>query len=420
MSERALHLCDAKGVSLHQISPGIHAPGFNFTAYLKSDYLRELDRQNLLILGEGELHQDLTTLIRVAKDRLKEYFRLRAAEGSVALLQEWKDERIYPYEGVPSDRIEEAERQVFDVVAVNINSYLPDFDKSKPESKRLTFNLVKQALKENPESLKRIIQEVLALPKEQQEDFAQLLEKTTLPAIISSAKLVSNRLDFLKALDILLFDRESKKKLLERDQLHHILAKETWIFGEEFHLTHNEETLNDVLDKHLEILRKPLEDDSPVTLEDGSSGRIDLMMARSIPLPRANEREHLIVELKRPSKKICTTVLNQIESYALAVAKDERFRDTKTKWIFWAISNEMTDEARRKARQRDRPEGLVYDDSELNMTVWAKSWGQVIQDCRGRLNFFKEKLNYEADRLSATQYLLKTHEKYLPSCVKTN
>lgn len=420
LNERALHLCDAKGVSLHQVSPGIHAPGFNFTAYLKSDYLRELDQQNLLILGEDELHQDLSTLIRVAKDRLKEYFRVKAAEDSVTLLQEWKDERIYPYEGAPGDKIEEAERQVFDVVAVNINSYLPDFDKAKPESKRFTFNLVKEALKENPESLKRIIQDVLALPKEQQEDFAQLLQKTTLPAIISSAKIVTNRLDFLRALEALLFDKESKKQLLERDQLHHILAKESWIFGEEFHLTHNEETLNDVLDKHLKILRKPLDDDSPITLEDGSTGRIDLMLARSIPLPRADEREYLVVELKRPSKRICTTVLGQVEDYAMAVAKDERFRDTKTKWIFWAVSNDMTDEARRKARQRGRPDGLVFDDPELNITVWAKSWGNVIQDCRGRLNFFKEKLNYEADRFSATQYLLKTHEKYIPSCIKSD
>jgi hypothetical protein len=129
--------------------------------------------------------------------------------------------------------------------------------------------------------------------------------------------------------------------------------------------------------------------------------------------PRADEWEHLVVELKRPSKKVDGTVVSQIKSYAIAVAQDERFRDTKTKWIFWVLSNEMTDEARRDARQRGRPEGVVYDDSELNITVWAKTWGQLLQDCKGRLNFFKKNLNYEADRDSAKNYLRVKHEKVL-------
>ena len=413
--ERALHLCDARGISLHQVSPSIHAPGFNFTAYLKSDHIRELDKSGLLTLED--LHPDVTLLINAAKGKLKEHFRKRSIENTGELLQKWKADKIYPYQGEPLDKVEEAERQVFDVVAVNINSYLSDFDDSSLTSKRLTFNLVKQALKQNPESLQRIFQDVLNLPKEHQDDLAQLLDKTSLSAIISSAKLVANRLDFLRGLELMLFGEESKKKLLERDQLHQVLASETWIFGEEFHLTNNEETLNEVLAKFRDKILKPLADDSPVTLEDGSTGRIDLMLARSVPQPRADEREHLVVELKRPAKKICTEVLGQIKGYAIAVAKDERFRDTKTKWVFWVISNEMTDEARRDSRQRNRPEGLVFDDEELRITVWAKTWGQIIQDCKGRLNFFKEKLDYEATHDSALTYLKSAHEKYIPTCL---
>lgn len=414
--DRALHLCDASGISLHEVSPGIQAPGFNFTAYLKCDHIRELDRQGLLTMED--LHKDVAALVQAAKAKLREHFRLRAVENAGALLQEWKDEKIYPYEGAPKDKVEEAERQVFDVVAVNINSYLSDFDDSSTTSKRFTFNLVKQALKENPETLQRIFQDVLNLPKEHQDDLAELLQKTTLSAIIASAKLVANRLDFVRGLEMMLFDRESKQQLLERDQLHQVLAKETWIFGEEFHLTSNEETLNEVLEKYLSKLGKRTDDDAPVTREDGSTGRIDLMLARSVPQSRADEREHLVVELKRPSKKIDTEVLSQVKSYAIAVAQDERFKDTKTRWIFWAISNEMTEEARREARQRNRPEGLVYDDEELRITVWSKTWVQLLQECKARLNFFKQRLDYEADRASALNYLKKAHEKYIPTAVK--
>jgi hypothetical protein len=307
-----------------------------------------------------------------------------------------------------------AERQVFDVVAVNINSYLADFDEASLTNKRFTFKLVKQSLKENPESLQLIFQDVLKLPKEAQDDLAELLQKTTLSAIITAARLVANRLDFLRGLEMLLFDTESKEQLLERDQLHRVLENETWFFGENFHLTNSDESLDEVLRKYLAKLGKRVDDDSPVLREGGKTGRIDLMLARTVPQPRADEREHLVVELKRPSKKIDLEVLSQVESYALAVAQDERFKDTKTKWVFWAISNEMTEEARRKGRQRDRPEGLVFDEPELRITVWAKTWGQLIQECKGRLHFFKEKLEYEADRETATAYLKKAYEKYLP------
>lgn len=410
--DRELHLCDAKGVSMHHVPVGISAPGYNFTAYLKSDYFRELDKTGQLALDE--LNPDCISLVGLAKPKLKEYFRKRAAEDAAGLVREWKNSKVYPYEGEPEDVIEQVEREVFDVVAVNIHSYLSDFDEASTTNQRFTFNLVKQALKENPESLQRIFADVLKLPKEQQDDLASLLEKTSLAAIISASKTVANRLDFIKGLEALVFDAESKKKLLERDQLHKILSQETWIFGEAFNLTSNEETLEEVLAKHREKLGKRVDDDGPVKLEDGSGGRVDLMLARAVPSAKANEPEYLVIELKRPSKKIDSEVLSQVESYALAVAQDERFAHTKTRWVFWAVSNEMTKDAERKSNQKNRERGLVYEDAEQQIVVFAKTWGQIIIDAKARLQFFKEKLKYEADHASARQYLEKTHAKYLP------
>jgi hypothetical protein len=414
--ERALHLCDESGISLHEISPGIQAPGFNFTAYLKSDQLRELDKEGLLSLEE--LHPDVSMMVGSAKNKLKEHFRIRQAEDAQALVREWKEHKVYPYEGEPADPLETAERQVFDVVAVNLNAYLTDFEEASDTNKRFTFNLIKQSLKENPESLQLIFKDILSLPKERQDDLAELLKKTSMTAIISSAKIVADRLNFLRGLKILLFDEDSKKQLLERDQLHKILAQETWVFGENFHLTNNEESLNEVLKKYEDRLGRSSNDDSQVNREDGSGGRVDLLLARTVPQPRPDEWEHLVVELKRPQKKIDQEVLMQVKSYALAVAKDERFRHTKTRWIFWVISNDMTEEAIAESNQAGRAPSLVYDDSKNSITVWSKTWGQLIQECEGRLHFFKKQLNYEADRESAKAYLEKAHEKYLPSCIK--
>jgi len=297
---------------------------------------------------------------------------------------------------------------------LNINSYLADFDDATLTNKRFTFSLVKQALKENPESLQKIFTDVLRLPKDRQDDLAELLEKTTLPAIITAARLVADRLNFLRGLEILLFSRESKERLLERDQLHKILTKETWIFGEEFNLTSNEDTLNEVLEKHKGYLGQPYDDEEPVTLEGGGEGRIDLLLARSIPQPHPDEREYLVVELKRPKKKIDLEVISQIKRYANAVTKDERFHDTKTRWVFMTVSNQMTDDAHLDANAPDRPKGVVGF-LPNGISIWAKSWGQIIQDAKGRLEFFKQSLEYEADSESARSYLRRAHEKYLPS-----
>jgi hypothetical protein len=414
-TERVIHLCDKNGIALHELSAGqqIRAPGFNFTVYIKSDHFRELDKANLLSLAE--LHPDVQTIVNVAKNKAKEHFRRRLLEDQGMIVERWKKEQIYPYNDKPHlDPVELVERQVFDILAVNVQSYLPSFEGADVKSRKFTFLLLAQAIRSNPESVQEIIVEVLGLKKDAQDDLAALLKKTPLSSIISSAQIVTNRLDFLVGLETMLFDKESKKRLLERDQLHPVLKKEAWLFQEEFALAGSEQRLEDVLKKHLDLLGKREDDPELVDVGEGKTGRVDLMLQKAIQ-PRTGEYEYLIVELKRPSQKINPKVLSQIEAYAIAVANDERFRGVPARWTFIAISNELDDIAKRKANQRGWPRGKVYDDAELNITVWAKEWAEVINDARARLWFVNKHLSYEADRDSAKTYLEKTHSKFIPS-----
>lgn len=416
-TDRVLHLCDEDGITLHDLTAGtqIRAPGFNFTVYIKSNLFRELDSSNELALAE--LHPDVQSVLKVVRNKVKEHFRLKLLEQQGQIIDRWKEEKIYPYEDNHElNSIEQAERQVFDILAVNVQSYLPSFEDADNKSKKFTFKLLAQALKDNPDSIQEIIGEVLGLKKDAQDDLAELLKKTPLSSIISSAKIVANRLDFLLGLDSLIFDKETKRVLLERDQLHKILEQEAWIFQEDFGLAGSEQRLEDVLSIHLSKLGVRVDDveNAPVIVEGEKTGRIDLMLHKAAE-PRAGEYDYLIVELKRPSKKINSEVINQIESYAIAVAKDERFKNLKIRWTFMAISNELDEHAERKANQRDRPKGLVYDDQEHNIRVWIKTWSEIINDAKVRLQFVNKQLCYEADRESSTSYLRQTHEKFIPS-----
>lgn len=417
-TDRVFELCDKAGVSLHEVTigPQIKAPGYNFTVYVKSDHFRDLDKEGALVLSD--LNQDVADILGAVKVKVREHFRRRILQHRSETIQRWKDEKIYPYEDKAEvNASEQIERQVFDILAVNVEDHLPSFDEAPSKSKKFTFRLLAQAIRENPDSVRTIMDEVLNLKKEEQDDLATLLQKTTLSKIITSARIVADRLNFVEALSDLLFNRESKKRFLERDQLHKALEVESWIFKEDFNLAGSEKTLEDALAIHIGKLCKREDDadesDDPVLREEDKGGRIDLMLSRSIQ-PTQGCHEYLVIELKRPKQKINSEVLAQIESYAFAVAKDSRFDQKRTKWTFMVVSNEMDEYAKLKSRQKDRPEGVVFQSDDSSITVWAKTWSEILNDARARLNFFSQQLDYQADSDSELAYLRRAHSKYIP------
>lgn len=410
-TERRLFFCDAAGFPLDSSSPGIQAPGFSFTAYLKSDYFAKLLSENRLEIAE--LDQATATAMTAAKEAMRDHFRRRASEEAAGLVEQWQRDDIYPYREPPQTEVEKIERQVFNVVALNVNHFLPAFEDSDEKSKRFQLRLLRHAVEHAPDDLSKIFNEVLDLPTEKRQELAGLLDRTTLSHIIGASKIITDRLEFLQGLETLVFDPDLKHKVRERTQLHRILAENAWIFGEQYHLSVDDQSLTEVLKQHVAAQGREVEIDEIVTRADGRRGIVDLMFSRNIQLAGSEEREHLIVELKRPDVAIKAETITQIESYAFAVAADARFRDVPAKWVFWAVSSEMDDHARRKVSERDRPKGMLHQSDDPSITIWVKTWSQIISDCRARLRFFSEKLNYAPDRDASVAHLKATYDKYL-------
>ncbi len=222
--KRSLLLCDENGMALHEVNPGIQAPGFEFTAYLRWSGFRELGIENLPL---EEFNPTLRSAINAAQQMLRQHFRRRSAEMARSAVERWKDEQIYPYSEPPKTSVERVERDVFDVVALSVASYSPGFENSDTTTKRLSFRLLAEAVTQSPEAVQRILREVIDLPIERQEELSRLLDRTSLGAIVGAAKRIADRLDFLAGLEQLLFVEENRKTLLERTQLHRIVAEET-------------------------------------------------------------------------------------------------------------------------------------------------------------------------------------------------
>lgn len=405
---RALYLCDSNGMALHEIKPGVQAPGFDFTAYVRWGGFADLGHD--LVLAEMG-HEQITPVVEAAQNALRSHFKERASSRQRELIEQWKAEKSYPYTDAPKDTVEQAERDLFDVVAVTAAKAVQSSD---APARKFSLRLLREAVESSPTALNKILSEVLELPQDRLDELNRLLHRTPLTAIISASKTIADRLDFLTGLDAVLFDVEPKKQTLERRQLHRMLAQETWLFGEEYALTGDDERLTAVLVKHLALLGEDVElaDGPPVTREDGTVAIPDLVLSRQIQ-HHQNQLQHLVVELKRPSVDIGTAELQQIEDYAFAVADDERFNQPNVTWEFMVIGNNLKGSARSRARQSDRPEGLVHDGEGVR--VWARTWAEVLGDAKHRLKFVQDSLEYQSSREHGLAYLRETHARYLPA-----
>lgn len=433
--ERALFLCSRDGFSFRETAAGIQAPGLQFTAYLRSELLEKLDAANAIEVELG----DLGKLIEAAREKLREYTATRLAEQTALQVEEWKQEEIYPYEGAAEDDVERAKRQVFDVVAQNVTKYLPDFKTSKKKSKQFTFNLLRQAIETSPSSLRKILEEVMGLPKEKRDQLANLLEKTSLTAIINASKIVSDRLEFIQGLKSMLYDSPYRDKLLERKQLQRLVAENTWLFGDEYFLMNDDESLLNVLKKHLSRGGYSVDDGlvdfaEDVTFEDGGTGIVDLalssepgpddalpgtVLGKTLPRSGVDPIHNLVIELKRPSQRITPNVLKEVRDYAYAIARDERFHSVPTRWTFWALSNQISDQAQEEAMQKNLPPGVVYQSGVVagrnyEYSIIAKTWAQVLDQATQRLNFFRTHLGYSPSFNQGREYLNAVYRKFIP------
>ncbi|WP_175862282.1 ATP-binding protein [Burkholderia cepacia] len=403
---RALYLCNQQRFPLAQVDRRFHIGNFTFSGYLYSPYFDQAQKEGTADLAE--MQPAIIEAITEAQQTIKDHFRNRAAEEARSVVEEWKEQDVYPFPGEPETAVEKVERQVFDIVATNVARHLPDFAATQPKNRKFQLRMLRQAIERSPEDLQLILDEVVRLPKRQQEELAMLLRETSLSSIIGAAKVVSDRLKFLNGLEAVLFDHEPKRRLKERSQLHRIIAQNCWLFGEEFGLSVDDQSLTQVLIAHKKLLDPKIVIDAPVKHISQTRGIVDLMLSKATKRHVANKLTHLVVELKAPKVPVAAAEITQIESYAFSVMADPRFKQVGTTWVFWVISDELAPYAENRVLD---DAGLIH--SKENLSIYAKTWGQVLEENRARLKFFQDKLEVQVNRDESLAYLQKRYAAYL-------
>ncbi len=397
-------ICDDSGIALSEYGQEWSDAIVYFTPYLRSGRFKGLSSEDLHML-----HMEHSGLLHAAEKAIRAHVRKRQQEISGQIVRELRDEGIYPYDETDLAPTRLVERQTFDLVVTVARTALPP----KGTPRKLSVRLIQSVLENEPNGLRKILDQVLNITDEERDHLTKLLAQTELSSVIAAATTVTNRLNFVGGLRKILADRELRRELREVDQLHPMISQNLWLFGEEWDLARSEVGLTSVLESHLDMLGEDTVLEGrldKIVQEDGRAGRVDILLYRGIGGESYSER--LIVELKRPSVRVGRKQLQQIRDYAAAIVDDPQFRGVDVKWKFFLVTYETHPEIRRQIRQEGWLPGMA--DNQPEYEIWVKTWGELFHAADKRLSFFRDQLSYEATDERVTQYLREAYSKFIP------
>lgn len=407
-----LYICGSSGVVYAEMD---YTPlkRTSTSLYLMGDLFEQMHRDNTLAMG------NTNPAYAYFEEEAKKFARAlvgeQEEEDAAVEIARIKEEGIYPYDGEPEDDMKKAERDVFDVFAVQVNRAVPQLKSSSRQTKKLTYRLMREAINTNPASIKTILTEVFNLTQQQQDDLAELLTHTSLPDIIDTAKTVSDRLVFLQVLEEMVYNDSVGKAIKERTQFHKVLLKELWIFGEKYTLGTSDQSLRNLLKAHLNCLgRDELTPEIPPEAVEDLTCIPDLCLFQQI-CPSYENFEHLVIELKRPTLTLTLKEMDQIRDYALTVAENPMFDKTRTKWHFVLLGQRLDQHVQRALRNQTVGEGNFYNADNVSISVFE--WSKIIQDNKLKYEYLRRKLNHQlsSDPNFASDYLRTKHAELFPT-----
>jgi hypothetical protein len=238
--------------------------------------------------------------------------------------------------------------------------------------------------------LDKILHGILKLNGKMISKFSGLMERTDLEDIIEFSDKVAIKMEELEFLEKLTYS-EISKTVKERKELHKILEKMLWIFGEEY----NDSTrlLSDKgLENNLTRLRnefleyKPSKKDDNIAETDKSIKSITDLFLYSEKILDLKRREVLIVELKAPKVKISPKELGQVMKYATEIEKSSQTpRDVKFKILL--ISSEINDDAAFQIKGENDNPYLYFRSKNNNIEVCVMKWADIIENLKRKLKY---------------------------------
>lgn len=340
--------------------------------------------------ADRKLFKDLVAKLN---DFLKGKRRPFLRQQAVALVNKYEEEKVFPtfsdneWDKVRKQGLEDFIKELYEVEPAV-------FMKLNKEQKRVfleLLNLVMDSGERN--SLFKILDAVVELDSNDRKEFAKILETTRLKQVISTIKLISDRLLTLENLKQLVFNHELKAN--EINHLQSFIEKHYWVFGEEYRLVCAEEVkFEQALKKYIYILRGV--DEATYVAHPDKYKEMDLFLAGTDF--RDGKPHNVVVEIKNPTtiKQLKPLQLTQLETYMDVILKQDCFNDANEYWTFMLIGQDYDDIVGR--RVINKYTGLILTGD--NYSLYVKKWSEIINEVDRRLKYLLEKLKIERAKLS--------------------
>lgn len=337
-------------------------------------------------------------LITQLNEFLKKKRRPFLKEQAEVMVTKYKNEDVFPKFGtedwdiVRREGLENFVKELYEVEPAV-------FMKLNKEQKRVFLELLNLVMDSGErDSLFKILDAVVELDSNDRKEFAKILEITRLKQVVSTIKLISDRLLTLENLKKIVFNHTLQAN--EVRDLQSFIEKHYWIFGEEYRMVCAEEVkFEEALRKYIYILRGVSE--KKYIAHPNKYKEMDFFLTGTDF--RDGRPHNIVVEIKNPTtiKQLKSEQLNQLEQYMDVILKQDCFNDANEFWTFILIGQDYDDIVGR--RVINKLTGLVQNDS--NYSLYVKKWSEITNEVERRLKYLLDKLKIERATLSKSQSL---------------
>ena len=299
------------------------------------------------------------------------------------------EDSFYPYLKTPTSS--QTKQIVFNQFAYYIEKDYQLLKKNEP-SRKIIYPLIDKAISNG--DIEDILKSIQLLDNEKISKFKDLLKKSDLDEVVEFSEKIAKKNQFLDFLYEIVYN-EPAKYIKERSQLHKIIEKELWLFGEEYEQTpklfSDKKLKNNLEELRNQYLKFTLseEDKNTVEIQDKYlEGITDLFFFNEKRIGE-QESEILIVELKSPRCRITQKEINQVEKYAYQIENLSKFSQS-LKYKIILISSD-TDGFTKSKVGKENP-FLLEKNKAGNIFTYIYTWSDLIDSLRKKLSYMSNVL----------------------------
>jgi hypothetical protein len=378
----------------------------SWLVYIDCDYFNSKADTFRNLFFDG-LDEDMSNIKNQVKDTVRNFIKEKHKE-FFAFKASLLEDEYYPYKGASDSSSREF---AFNHLAFFIEKDYSILQK-KEKLRQIVYPLLDKAISNG--DIEGILQSIISLNDEQVAKFRELLKKADISDIIRFTTDIVEKQRFLDFLNEIIYG-DIAKHILERKQLHKIIERHLWLFGEEYSVTpvlfsdksfkNNLEALREKYFKN----EKSEEDENYFDITDqGILDIPDLWFFNEKPLANG-KHEIMIIELKAPRVRISQKELNQVDKYKYDIERLDKFSKNNISYRIYLISSGITPLGESKIGGVDvsKPAALYSKSKEYDIEVYVMKWSDIIARNRQHLKYlgnYLETKDIDVKQIFETEY----------------